>query len=124
MKKIINLILVCFICISISAQLPRKSRDIIRQHYPTCKINSYNIIDKLYWVFLSNNTIIKFKKNGDVVEIIGVVPTLLIPYQINNHKLWHYPNKPIRYYRKHKRGYDIHLRDGRQFKYNRRYKSK
>lgn len=122
MKRIINLVLICFICISISAQLPRKSVDLIKHHYPNCEINSYSVIDKLYWVSLSNNTILKFKKNGNLVEVIGYIPTLLIPYQINNHILWNYPHRPIHYYHKHNKGYDLHFKGGRHLKYNKRYK--
>lgn len=124
MKRIINLVLICFICIGISAQLPRKSRDVIRQHYPKHYIKQIRTIDKLYWVSLSDNTLLKFKKNGELIEILGYVPVLLIPYQINNHMLWHHPNKSVRYYYKHKKGYDIHLKDGKQLKYNKRYKFK
>lgn len=124
MKRVINLILILFFCISISAQLPKKSINLIKHHYPKHYIKQIRTVDKLYWVSLSDNTLLKFKKNGELIEVLGYIPVLLIPYQINNHRLWHYPNKSARYYYKHKKGYDIHLEDGRQLKYNKRYKFK
>lgn len=123
MKRIFNLLLLCFVCVTLFGQLPRKSTELIHRYYPNCTIKSYSKIDKLYWVSLSNNTIIKFKRNGDLVEIIGHVPYLILPYKINNHIMW-YSGRPARYYHKHKKGYDIHLHNGRQVKYNRRYKER
>lgn len=124
MRKIISFFILCVTCLIVQAQIPQRSRDIIKRHYPNHHISHYEFTNKLYYVVLSDNTIIKFKKNGELIEIIGYVPSLLIPYQINNHLLWHYPHKSIYNYHKHKKGYDLKFKNGKQLRYNKRYKLK
>ena len=124
MKKLISFFIICVICFTVQAQIPQTSLNIINRHYPTHSITHYEYTNKLFIVKLSNNTILKFKKNGDLVEVIGYVPTLLIPYQINNHLMWHYPHRPIQHYYKHNKGYYLKFKNGRHVRYNKRYKLK
>ena len=122
MKKIYTFLIICLITLNIKAQIPRTSMDIIKRHYPTQHIIYYQYIHKTHVVTLTNNTILKFKRNGELIEVNGHVPALLIPYQINNHLIWHYPHKRIKHYRKHKKGHDLMFKNGKQMRYNRRYK--
>lgn len=126
MKRLFNLLLAGFICLTISAQIriPDRSLNVIKTHYPSHSIQTVYFSNNIYNVSLSDNVTLRFKKNGDLIEINGYVPSLLIPYKINNHILWNYPHKPIHYYHKHKKGYDLYFKGGRHLKYNKRYKLK
>ena len=122
MNRIYTFIIICFFCFNVYAQIPNTSMDIIKRHYPRHKISHYEYTNKNHIVTLSNNTILKFKRNGELIEVNGYVPILIVPYQINNDLLWTYPHKRIHHYRKHKRGYDLRFKNGKQVRYNRRYK--
>lgn len=126
MKRIFSLLLIGLICLMASAQIkiPNNSRSIIEKHYPRHSIHTVYFSNNIYNVTLSDNTVLRFKKNGDLIEIMGYVPSLLIPYEINNHLLWNYPHKPVRYYHKHKKGYDLYFKGGRHLQYNKRHKPK
>ena len=122
MKRIVSFLIFFVMCFGINAQIPHTSMDIIKRHYPRHHIVHYEYVNKHYIVNLSDNTILKFKRNGDLVEVIGYVPALIIPYQINNHLIWEYPHKRIHHYHIHKKGYDLNFKNGHQIRYNKRYK--
>ena len=124
MKRTLSIIILCFICLFVSAKLPKKSLVLINRHYPQHTIKAYHKVDKYHFVLLNDDTRLWFKSNGDLIEAEGYVNTLIIPYQITNHMLWHYPNKKIRKYSKHKKGHSIYLRGGKRIEYNKRYKER
>ena len=126
MKRLFSLLLIGIICLTTSAQIriPDKCMSVIKTHYPGYSVRVAYFSDNVYNISLSDNTVLRFKKNGDLIEIMGYVPSLLIPYKINNHLVWSYPHKQVQYYHKHKKGYDLYFKGGRHMKYNKRYKPK
>lgn len=67
MKRIVSFLIFFVMCFGINAQIPHTSMDIIKRHYPRHHIVHYEYVNKHYIVNLSDNTILKFKRNGDLV---------------------------------------------------------
>ena len=124
MKKLILLIISLVFTITVYAKIPKTSLEFIYRHYPFHTIKSYHKIDHKHFVILDDDTHLWFKASGSLLEIEGCVPSLAIPYQINNHLLWHYPNKPIHKYTKHKKGYSLRFKNGKRMEYTKKYKER
>lgn len=124
MKKIILFLISVVFTVSAYSQIPKVSLEFIHKYYPSHTIKAHHKIDRMYFVILNDDTRLWFKSSGALIEMEGYVPSLAIPYQINNHLLWHYPNKPIHKYTKHRRGHSLHFKNGKRMEYTRKYKER
>lgn len=100
-------------------QLPQKSQQFIKQHFPKEKVAfaklERDFLETKYEVVFTNSSKVEFLKNGDWKEVdckYSTVPVAIIPFQIMKYIKQNYPDVSVVQIDRDKRDYEVKLTNG------------
>ncbi|MCP9611891.1 PepSY-like domain-containing protein [Coprobacter tertius] len=100
-------------------QLPQKSQQFIKQHFPKEKVAfaklERDFLETKYEVVFTNSSKVEFLKNGDWKEVdckYSTVPVAIIPSQIMKYIKQNYPDVSVVQIDRDKRDYEVKLTNG------------